>query len=573
MTFCAAASIRIIKSITLPIFLGALLAACGGDTFISISPATQTIQAGESVTLVASTKGTQIVWPASPPGTLAVNGNEATYTPPATPGRYDITVTARANKNKTATARIEVVPRPEMTAFSLPGLLPAVIDNDTGTITIQTQQWIDDLDALAAEFSATGTVNVAGAVQASGASSHDFHHEVEYTVTTGQQFHKTYTVQLRSPQTTGLPVIRIDTLNSEDITSKDYYLQTNIRITDPQNPDNDIEHVDFADTVKGRGNSTWTYSKKPYRLKFNKKISLFGLTKAKSWVLLANHREPTLMMNSITLELGQRLGMPFTNHYVHVELFLNGNYKGSYVLSEKIQVNPGRVDIDEDTGFLVELGTNFNEENQFRSNIYDLPVMIESPEDLEDPAGYDFVKNAMNGLEAALADPAFPDNGYRDLIDMDTFIDFLLVNEIVQNPEISAPRSVYMYKDAGGTIAMGPLWDFDAGFGWVYGLGSGRVYFAAPQNLIDRHPFIARIFEDPQFISRYRERWNQIRDTVAEMSSFISDLAGKLDRSQEQNYLRWPEAKDNPYDQGIAALLDWWNRRIDYLDTAINAME
>jgi hypothetical protein len=241
------------RAFFLPTLLCILLAACGGETSVSLSPSAETLQIGESVTLVASARGTQIIWPASLPGTVVLNGNQAIYTPPATPGQYTFTITAKANRKKTATARIEVVPRPEITAFSLPGLPPAQIDPEAGTITVATQQWIDGLDALAAEFQATGPVDVGGITQTSGTTGNDFHQDVQYTVTTGQRFHRTYTVRLEAPQTTGLPVIRIDTEGNQEIASKEVYLQANIRITDPQDPANNIEHVNYADTVKG----TW----------------------------------------------------------------------------------------------------------------------------------------------------------------------------------------------------------------------------------------------------------------------------------------------------------------------------
>jgi hypothetical protein len=129
---------------------------------------------------------------------------------------------------------------------------------------------------------------------------------------------------------TGLPVIKINTHKRRAVTSKKAYAAADIEIVEPRNSGNNIK---TAVEIRGRGNSSWSprVLKKPYRLKFSRKTALFGYEKAKSWVLLANDQDPTLILNSTAFELGRRFGLPFTPHYTHVELILNGRYGGSYV--------------------------------------------------------------------------------------------------------------------------------------------------------------------------------------------------------------------------------------------------
>lgn len=549
-----------------------LLVSCGpGPVSIALTPATTIMEAGDSVVITVTAVNTRIVWPDDVPGTFIHGGRHALYTPPASAGVYEFTVAASADATKTATVSIEVFvpPTPEITSFSLQDLPVGVIDQEAQTIVFSTQQWIDGLDALRAEFTAVGTVTVNGVEQVNGVTLNDFRTDVLYTVATGKFARRTYAVRVESPQATGLPVIRIDTQENQEITSKETYVQTNIEVTDPLHPDYSFAHADYADQIRGRGNSTWGYPKKPYRIKFDKKTSMFGFPAAKSWVLLANYQDPTLMLNSVAFELGQRLGLPYANHHVPVELFLNAEYQGSYVLTEQIQVGEGRVDIDEDDGLLVELDVYYDEDPKFTTDIYALPVMIKSPEDLKDPAGYDFVKDAVNGLEAAMNSPSFPDSGYRDRIDMRTFVDFLLANEMAQNNEIWWPKSVYMYRDAAGKFGMGPLWDFDWGFGYT---GSGFQYFAGADAMIGKHAFFNRFFEDPQFIALYKARWNDMYEQIADMPRFIAESANHLRKSQEQNFRRWPEARNNGFAQEVGDLQDWWHRRVDFLNSAIAGM-
>ncbi|RYD79642.1 MAG: hypothetical protein EOP53_09330, partial [Sphingobacteriales bacterium] len=94
--------------------------------------------------------------------------------------------------------------------------------------------------------------------------------------------------------------------------------------------------VNTTTSIKGRGNSTWGYAKKPYRLKLDSKTSIFGLPKAKNWVLLANYLDPTLMLNSVALKAGQLLSIPYTNSFVPVDVSINGKYMGCYLFTEQV---------------------------------------------------------------------------------------------------------------------------------------------------------------------------------------------------------------------------------------------
>ncbi|MDR0718479.1 MAG: CotH kinase family protein [Treponema sp.] len=366
---------------------------------------------------------------------------------------------------------------------------------------------------------------------------------------------------------TGLPIIRIETAGHKTIESRENYLDAVISINGGPNPEHNLEET--PTTIRGRGNNTWWYPKKPYRLKFPEKQKLFGYDKAKSWVLLANHQDPTLIMNTVTFKLGEKMKLPYTNHAVHVELILNGVYEGSYVLTEQVQVGKGRVDIDEDDGFLVELDSYYDEEPKFTSISSQLPIMIKSPEDLTDPSGYDFVKDSINELDRLVFAEDFPENGYRDLIDIDTFVKFLIVNEAVGNSELSYPKSAYMYKDKGGKICLGPLWDFDGAFCYS---GSGNIYFKNSDYHISMHPFFKRFFDDPVFVNKYKAIWKENYNEIRSIEQFIDEKAAELEKSQGANFTVWQWLNKPDYSTEISDMKAWWNARVTYLNTEINQM-
>jgi spore coat protein CotH len=367
---------------------------------------------------------------------------------------------------------------------------------------------------------------------------------------------------------TGLPIITINTYGSQPITSKEVFLAADIEISDPDNSDNNLKG---EIEIRGRGNTTWNAPKKPYRIRFPKKTSLFGYEKARNWVLLANYQDTTLLSNTIAFELGRRFGLAFTPHFTHVEVILNGRYEGSYVLTEHVQTGPGRVDINEDGGFLVELDGYYDEDPKFRTTLLDLPVMIKHPEDVEE-SGYDFVKEAINNLEVALLSDTFPNTNYQDLIDLNNFIDYIMINEITRNVDMQIPHSVYLYQDRDSGMSLGPLWDFDYGFDYNKG-----KYFANTEgmfcNTIFREgagqKFFGRFFEDPIFRKAYKERWNTIYPEIISIEAFIDQMAAHLEKSRRANDTVWWWNKVD-YPKEIARLKEWWRNRISYLNGEIN---
>lgn len=463
----------------------------------------------------------------------------------------------------------------DATLNGLENKLTGVFSKDSTEIVFTTKRWIGNISTLIPTFKVVGTVKVGDVVQATGSTPNDFRKNVTYTVIAKDNSVRNYKVIFKSPQATGLPIVKIDTENGKSITSKEVYINADISILDPEG------EYDLAVTqteIRGRGNSTWTMPKKPYRLKFKKKTSVFGLPAEKSWVLLANYQDPTLIMNTIAFELGLQLGLPFTNHYNHVELFLNGSYQGSYMLTEQVQVKKNRVNVSETEGFLVELDTYFDEDPKFQTNILKLPVMIKSP-DLEDNPGLDlsFVSQAINDLEAAMFDNSkgFPESGYRDMIDVDAFINFMLINELVRNVEVKHPKSVYMSKDKGKKIKMGPLWDFD----WAFGYEDGSMVYFSPlskaetmlmtKNDTKGHRFFSRFLEDPVFRGKYKARWNEVyNDKILKIDAFIDALSQKLAKSYEQNFSMWTNSLF--YDTAIAQMRQFWKKRVESLNSQIN---
>ncbi len=473
-------------------------------------------------------------------------------------------------------------------------------------IALVSQEYITEEDTknLIATFEFSGSkVTVNGVEQKNESSRNDFSKPVVYTVTSNtDQSTVDYTVTLSLPQHSGLPVIVINTENMQEPKDKETYIPGTVEIIDPNNQSYNAK---YKMGVRLRGNTSLTLKKKPYRFKLETKEPVLGLAPEKSWVLLANYLDPSLITNTVALELGRRLGLQYTNNYRPVEVFMNGQHQGSYLLTEQIETGVGRVNIDKKTGFLIELDTTLPndlyelpEDWTFTSDKLGLPVNVKSPDfdknysDAADKA----IKKSFNDLEAALLSTSFPNNNYRDLIDIESVINYLLVYEIVQNIEVQHPKSCYLYKEANGKFFMGPIWDFDFGFGysssydWKYFTTRTLLFYPNSNSQFKGMKFLSRFLDDPEFRTLYKARWNQVRDTqVKTLTAFIDQQAELLKISQSYNYHVFPNDLDGVntkpeshnriyrdipndlvYEKVIQHMKIWLNDRIVYLDKTIN---
>jgi hypothetical protein len=374
---------------------------------------------------------------------------------------------------------------------------------------------------------------------------------------------------------TGLPLVVIDTENGQPITSKETYLKATFSLTDSASPQNDLSQI--LGEVRGRGNTTWSaYDKKPYRFKFEEKQSVLGLTKAKSWVLLAQADDPSLLMTQAGMSIAKTLDVKYINHVFPVDLILNGDYRGAYLLTEHVQVGKGRIDIHETKGWFVEYDFHEAEDGEvwFETSGYHFPARIKSPRDLEDMSGYDFVKADIAALETLMMASDFPNNGYRDLIDLDSVASLFLANDIVRNNDFPYPGNFYLFKDKNKKIMLGPLWDVDHGFGrddsWF------GEFFASEHvpNLCDSYnPFIKRFFDDPVFRQKYKDLWNAKKaEVLYNVLMLINEESEKKRASATANFGIWDWQNREAYDSAVISLKTWLTYRMQTLDGVINGL-
>lgn len=360
------------------------------------------------------------------------------------------------------------------------------------------------------------------------------------------------------------PIISIDTEDGGGVTSKVDYKGCTVTL---ENADESYCFENVAAEIRGRGNSSWDMEKKSYRIKFTEKRSMFGSDyEAKSWTLIANYCDKSLSRNALAYEMAQRMsGLDFSSMNEFVELYLNGEYMGVYLLCDQIQVGEGRVDIGESfyddpaqMGFLIELDARANEEGKegydYVKLDYGLPYLIKSPSS-SDPA-YDpdvhlkYVTEYLSSCLDALSEQDW--DKICELIDIDSFVDMYIVNEMFANLD-HYQFSVYFYKAPNGKLYAGPVWDFDISSGNVdYGYAEGSAESGPRQDLIysgklwiaDRHTWYRRLLRNEEFVELLRERLVDYKDEILSVAALADTKTtdgyyAKYGKAIERNFEKW----------------------------------
>lgn len=398
----------------------------------------------------------------------------------------------------------------------------------------------------------------------------DLTEPVTYIVRAGDGSEREYKVEINwIPELeTVVPQLFINTDEGVPITSKTDYVSAHLSIDGEGKYDN----FEGPISIRGRGNTTWNMVKKPYRIKLNSNSSLLGLASGKSWILLANYLDESLMCNAVAFKTARLLNMPFTNHVVPVDVTLNGVYLGNYMFTEQKHAKKNRIDIGDD-GLLIEMDINFDEDWEFESKDYGLPVMVQFPE-LEELSVSEAetqlaqIKSDFEEFESAVSDPLFPGNHYENYFDVESFVNYMIVYLLSDNKELNHPKSTYLYRMNGGKYTMGPVWDFDWGFGYN---NSNKTHFNIINNqfFIDNmkgSDFFGRLFDDPETKALFKSKWKEFREGKYEkLVAYTTEYAGIIRESMTRDYAKWRRGSGDS-DKELQRLLTWLNARAEYLD-------
>jgi hypothetical protein len=305
----------------------------------------------------------------------------------------------------------------------------------------------------------------------------------------------------------------------------------------------DVTETLDVDEFAVRGNSSADKAKKPYKIKFEDKQSPFGMPSDKTWILLANYNDWTLVRSMVAWDLGKMLdGLKWTPTSTFAELFVNGKYVGSYQMVQSIKIDKNRVNVSKTTGQVIEFDPHWKEDG--------VPGMVgktgvnyawKDPDEFKDggadPEGLtnakiDAMKQRIRNFETVLYgasggrdwhsyDPPTPADDWTTYLDMNSAVDYYLAREFTKDNDADMYRSNFFYTnnvDPSSTdkFFMGPIWDFDRSAGakdepssttvseptgwWMRGNGS-------PNHDTNKIHWYTRITDDPRFLNALHDRW------------------------------------------------------------------
>ena len=413
---------------------------------------------------------------------------------------------------------------------------------------------------------------------------------------------------------TDLPLIIIDTEGKNIVDDPKIQAKMKIvnnasglnRFTDSPNDYNGYIGIEL------RGSSSINYPQKPYlfetrdALGQNQDASILGLPKEKDWILLSNYNDKSLMRNILGYQMFEKLGN-YAPRAKLVDVVLNNEYRGIYVLTEKIKQDSNRVNIaklkaedisgDQLTGGYIFKIDYWNSSNSWESPYspvnypgYKIRYVYHDPD--WDELNYqqkNYISTYVTSFEKVLYSSNFADatQGYPKYIDVKSFIDYFLVSEISRNND-GYKKSQYFHKDRNGKIVAGPVWDFDwawkninecyifkaiNGSGWSY-----QINDCHPD--VNSNGWMVRLLQDQNFADKvncsyFSARANQLSD--ASIFQMIDSLYNVVKNAQVRHFQKWqilgknvgaPEVDAQPvtYAGEVEKLRNWIIMRLAWLD-------
>lgn len=397
---------------------------------------------------------------------------------------------------------------------------------------------------------------------------------------------------------------------------------------------NNIIYNNLLKQIRGRGNTTWgcESNKKPYQIKLNTSASLVNVEnneeKSKTWLLIANSLDPTLIRNTISYDLAKEIGLEYTPECKPIDLYYDGDYRGSYLLCEKVEVSESRVNITNldssiksinksiknfeklntkilinkygngfqyveqiqsaqniSGGYLVELDNAYyeKEKSYFMTTSKDYFVVVSPKYAPLNEMEYisDFFQEVQDAIYNEGINP-YTGKSIEEYIDVESFTKYILLQQITKNPD-AFYSSTYFYKKQGQEkIYAGPVWDFDTCLGL-----RNTIRLKSYENMLDIN-WLGKLLQLPCIQEKSKQYYSQIYELVSktllgndekEILKSIEYYENEIKLSREMNYRLWDfetikqiinDADKNAVSDEKDTIFNTYEENIDYMKDFLN---
>ena len=329
------------------------------------------------------------------------------------------------------------------------------------------------------------------------------------------------------------------------------------------------------ESIKGRGNYSWlSYDKKPYSLKLSNEASLLGMGKAQKWILLANAGDSSNMRNKLVCDFSKKIGLEYTTDSKWIDLYLNNEYAGLYQLSERNEVHPERVNISNNTSFLVSLEVKSKLEAQdytFVTTNANQALRVHHPLNANVDIIQDILKKIQIVEDTIITDK--DDGLWKEFIDLDSWAKKYLIEEVFGNGDAGA-ISHFFYFDAekdSKKIFAGPVWDYDRTMG-----NEVSWQLTYPNSFFANRLYVDSGYETPWFYNLYRKKdfLNRITElyktecipfSKCELERILDDYVSEISYAGKLNQIRWNLSKD--VETEAEYIHNFLNKRVEFLNS------
>ena len=365
-----------------------------------------------------------------------------------------------------------------------------------------------------------------------------------------------------------LPRLVIETENFAQIRDKETIIPAKMQIYGKDKPESEI--LDLV--LKGRGNSSLGMSKYNMKMKLSQKREMFGMPADKEWILISNHADKTLLRNYMTFHIAQQLQMDYVPRSTFVELFLNRDYMGVYLLTENIKLKPYRLNIPKDENhYLVEVDAYYGKKDTVVKTNGGLPLKIHNPKNCDNTC-QTYLKTYMNQWELFIQKAFSYDSLLSDWIYLQDYITYYWIEEFSKNVDSNLKTSVYFSWEKDGKIKMGPIWDFDLSYG-EYNTKTHEGWYSR-WNTWNKY-----LFKNAQFDHDVSNYWRQKRDIFASYIDSLDTYRNSIQKAARNNFKRWPILETtflweftqsyDSHQEAVDSLKSWMRQRLSWIDKNI----
>ena len=334
-----------------------------------------------------------------------------------------------------------------------------------------------------------------------------------------------------------------------------------------------LNYSTTACSLKGRGNTTWDlFEKKPYQIKLEESADLLGMGKGKKWILLANSFDETNLRNKFIYDLARENNFCYAPECEFVDLYLNGEYRGLYLLTERVEFGEGRLNVEADEKYMcnVELAARWESlDNAFLTDAGRAVEIREPDKPLEED--FERIVELTQEMENAILDS---DEGQtiREVIDLDSWVYMYLFDEIMENGDADIASSYFYYAD--GKFYAGPLWDYDNTLGVSTRNQNPRTFLAKSGYKYVNHgtPYYDALNEKEEFYERMVELYQtqMVPALQKEMKTGLFEEEAFIAKASKMNRIRWAETfeQQNAEITDVQGIVDYLERRMEFLNMA-----